>query len=189
MVSSIPSFRITTYSQCLPLLLCWRLLVFFETHSIFYTNSSFRLKTILMSGSPVTTLTFLSLLRLTKPNIAPTSNVLRILRRKHVRQTLSLVSSSICSRRLGESISNGCGFNSLFLYLGSMPRFREKEPFNLATFLIPKLKPQNKNGLNSYFRMKSNFTVILYILIIFLHPPSSSFLYSYFIYLNPWLVF
>jgi hypothetical protein len=69
-------------------------------------NTFFRSKITLTSGSLTNKSTSLSLLLPTKPNTAPTSNVSRILRRKHPRQTSSLVYSDTCSRLPGMSILN-----------------------------------------------------------------------------------
>jgi hypothetical protein len=75
---------------------------------LFISNPFFRSKITLMSGSRANTLMSFSLLQPTRRNTVPTSNVLRILRRKHVRQTSSLVSSDTCSRLLGAPIFNRC---------------------------------------------------------------------------------
>jgi hypothetical protein len=81
---------------------------------LFLTNPFFRLKITLMSGSLANISMSFSLLQPTRRNTVPTSNVLRILRRKHVRRTSSLVSSDTCSRLLGVSIFNRCHHDTYF---------------------------------------------------------------------------
>ena len=69
-------------------------------------NKPFRLKKTWTNGSPVIMSMSLSPLQPTRQNIMPTSNLSWILRRKHMRQTSSLVCSGICWRLLGGFILN-----------------------------------------------------------------------------------
>ena len=69
---------------------------------------SFRSKITSTNGLLVNIQMSLSLQQPTRRNTVPTSNTSPILRRKHVRPTLFLVSSNTCSRLLGVSLINKC---------------------------------------------------------------------------------
>jgi hypothetical protein len=109
-------------------------LVSFNFRLFLFNNPFFRSKITLTSGSLANISTSLSLLQPTRRNTVPTSNVLRILRRKPVRRTSSLVSSDICSRLLGVSILNRCHHDTYFSIQKACQSFRRRGRASLKHF-------------------------------------------------------